>query len=93
VGEAHSLAIVPTDDTIPARVAANLDPNTARTRIAGILEQLADENPGVRAVPIGFETGAIAECRTSGRAHEASVFETPETVECRNLMLTPKSMR
>jgi hypothetical protein len=62
-------------------VTANLDSDTARTRIAGVLEQFADKDPGVRAVPIGFETGAIAECRTSGKAHDASVFETSMNVK------------
>jgi hypothetical protein len=38
VGEAHSFAIVPTDDAIPSRVAANFDSDTARACIAGILE-------------------------------------------------------
>src|SRR5690606_32140853 len=58
---AHPLAVVAAAEPGARRLLAGGDLDPGRAGVAGVLEELTDEDPGVRAVAVGLDAGAGAE--------------------------------
>ncbi len=72
--EAHALAVVDTGHDLPTLAVLDLESHRGGARVARVLQQLANENPGVGAVAVCFELRAVAKCFGAG---EAAAWCTP----------------
>ena len=67
--EGHALAVVDADDDLASVTLADGEPHVAGAGVAGVLQQLPDKNPRIRAVAVGFEARALAKGLRAG--HDA----------------------